>query len=154
MTLDSFALRHLRNGWYGPQTPRSILPIAALVSIPWSLLLIALGALGYLGMGRSPLRTFGGMNLLYFVVIFALAYSLSRYQVPLRPLLAVGAAWLLVHSREARDRLIASGRPMRRGIASVLILLFLVAAWARDVPVVYDMMANGGRDHRMTIIRR
>ena len=154
LTLDSFALRHLRNGWYGGRTPGSVLPIAVALSIPWSLLLIATGAIGYLAMDRTSLRAFGGMTLLYFVVIFALTYSLSRYQVPLRPVLAVGVAWFLVHAREARGRLFDAGRLTRRGIASALILLFLVAAWARDVPLVFDMMVNGGRDHRMTNIRR
>jgi 4-amino-4-deoxy-L-arabinose transferase-like glycosyltransferase len=152
LTLDSFVLRHLRNGWYGDKTPGWVLPLAVVISIPWSALLIALGAIGCLQMARSPLRTFIRLNLLYFLIIFALAYSLSRYQVPLRPLLAVAAVSVLVNGRDALARLIGSGRSLPRGIALLVILIFLALAWARDLPIVYDMMANGGRDHQMTII--
>jgi hypothetical protein len=41
-----------------------------------------------------------------------------------------------------------------RSIGLVVILIFLAFAWARDLPIVYDMMANAGRGHQMTIIRR
>lgn len=144
-TLDNFVLRHLRNGWYGAPTPRVLAVLLTLWSAGWTALLYGGGVVGLAAQPLSPLRSFTLLALGHAVVLFGLSYSLSRYAVPLRPLLVLGLAWLSTHRGAALARL----RVDRRCAAfCALALLWLALAWLRDVPLLADMLATGGRDFR------
>jgi 4-amino-4-deoxy-L-arabinose transferase-like glycosyltransferase len=144
-TLDSFVLRHLRNGWYGDDLPPWLLPAAVLGTGLFSALLLLAGWLGWVALPPSPFRGLAGLTLLYAVLLFGATFSLSRYAVPFRPLLAVSAAWLL----RQPEALPASLRA-RRGAALLAAagLALLAASWWNDAPLLWDMLRSGGAGHR------
>lgn len=141
-TLDSFVLRHLRNGWYGEPLPRALLPAAVIATGTFSAALMLAGALGLLGLPASPFRSVAGLAILHSLLLFGLTFSLSRYAVPLRPLLAVGAAWCISQPRA----LTPTGAKQRVLAAAALALL--AYAWWNDVPLLWDMLAHGGQGFR------
>jgi len=144
-TLDSFVLRHLRNGWYGEQA-RAWLPTAVLATGAFSALLTALGFIGLVLMPPSAFRSAAGLALLHALLLFGATFSLSRFAVPLRPLLAVGAAWLALQRGSLDARRI--GRGHRLLLAAGLGLLAF--SWWSDGPLLWDMLAHGGRHHPFT----
>ncbi len=81
------------------------------------------------------------------VLLFGLTFSLSRYSVPLRPFFAVAIAWLVTHPSEAMKRL--SGNRFRAA-AAALVALFLFISWSRDLPLLKDMVVDGGSHYRFT----
>lgn len=147
-TLDSFPLRHLRNGWYGPHSPPWALPLLVVSSVLIGVVILGGGCLGLLTMPSTPLRVFASIFVLHSALIHALLFSLSRFQVPMRPLLAIGAAWALVHRRELWAACFAGGRPTRTGWFAMAILLTLLVVWALETPLHWDMLTNGGAGHR------
>jgi len=147
-TLDSFPLRHLRNGWYGPHSPPWALPLLSISSAILGMWILAAGALGLLILPAGSLRGMLAIFLLHSVAIHTLLFSLSRFQVPLRPMLAIGAAWLFFHRRELWTALWRSGRPTRRGWVAAAILACFVVVWILEVPLFWDMITNGGAEHR------
>ena len=144
-TLDSFVLRHLRNGWYVDPLPPGLLPAAVGVTATFSAGLMLAGLLGLLGQPASPFRSVAGLAVLHSLLLFGVTFSLSRYAVPLRPLLAVGAAWCATHPTRLRPAL--AGSRARRALA-VGVLALLAFAWWNDVPLLWDMLAHGGRAFR------
>ena len=55
---------------------------------------------------------------------------------------------LLVHRAELRDALWRDGRPTRPGWVALVVASFLITAWIRDLPLLWDMLVDGGADHR------
>ena len=147
-TLDSFPLRHLRNGWYG-DAAAAWLPGAVVLCVAFTALLYAGGVLGLLAAPASSLRSVGLLALLHATLLFGVTFSLSRYAVPMRPLLALGAAWLAWHPRGPARWLRRDGRlDARRAVLAAGVVLLLGFAWWNDLPLLWDMLAHGGRDHR------
>jgi 4-amino-4-deoxy-L-arabinose transferase-like glycosyltransferase len=146
-TLDSFVLRHLRNGWYADPLPAGLLPAAVVATGAFSAGLMLMGLLGLLAQPASPLRSVAGLAILHSLLLFGLTYSLSRYALPLRPLLACGAAWCATHPGALRPALAAS--PARRWLAAAALAL-LGLAWWNDVPLLWDMLAHGGQAFRFS----
>jgi 4-amino-4-deoxy-L-arabinose transferase-like glycosyltransferase len=154
-TLDSFLLRHLRNGWYGA-IPLPLVAAATVVSVAWFALL-AVGGLAGLTLGRGlspPLRATSLLVIAGFTALFGATYALSRYALPLHPLLAIGAAALLAAPREAWRRHRTSPGAARRTAVAALLLAALLAAWSRDLPLMKDMLVSGGQNHRYRIDAR
>lgn len=147
-TLDSFLLRHLRNGWYGPGVPRWAVALITLVSISFFVVLVIAGAIGLATERASPFRGLALLLIAHSLLLFSLTYALSRYRLPLQPLLAIPAAVVLL---DVRGRLAASWRgalPARRRLALAGALALLAAVWVRDLPMMWDMVAHGGAGHR------
>lgn len=147
-TLDSFTLRHLRNGWYGEGVPAWVLPAATVICAGFTLLLVAAGFIGLVAQPPSVLRGFTACAVLHAVLLFGLLFSLSRHAVPLRPLLALSAAWVLADPAAAWQRL-SNGRAalLKRGVPLLLILAALAWVWWRDIPLLGDMLFNGGSEY-------
>ena len=148
-TLDSFLLRHLRNGWYRIHAPSWAIATVTIVSVMFSALLCLTGVTGLVLSSGAALSRLGLLLLAHSTLLFGATYALSRYAVPLRPVLAIGAAALLAAPLGDRWRLAPR---WRRGVA-VAVAVLLLASWVRDVPLLTDMIANGGASHRYTYIR-
>ncbi|MFQ5745772.1 MAG: ArnT family glycosyltransferase [Gemmatimonadota bacterium] len=146
-TLDSFALRHLRNGWTRRSPPGWGVALITLASAGFWVGLVVAGFAGLAGMPRSGLRGLALLLAAHSTVLFGLTYALSRYAVPLHAVLALPAAWLLASPR-ARLRLGWSGRPVSRRVLLAASLGFVAVAWARDLPLLGDMVLHGGSAHR------
>ncbi len=145
-TLDSFLLRHLRNGWYGKDLPGWVTPLVTVVSATFYAALVLAGLAGIcLGLG-APLARLSLLIVAQAVFLFGATYALSRYSLPLHPLLAYGAAVMLAGGTPLRARWQATAVPAR---AVLLLLLLLVASgWARDLPLLGDMLLHQGAGHR------
>ena len=63
-------------------------------------------------------------------------------------MLAISAAYFLVQPRSSLALLWSSGRPGLRGGFVVLALLVLAIVWARDFPMLADMIRTGGEAFR------
>ena len=140
-TLDNFVLRHLRNDWYGVPSSHALTAVLTLWCIVWTALLYAGGSVGLILQPPSPLRGIALLALLHAVVIFGLTYSLSRYAVPLRPLFLLGCAWLVTQRPAALERLRGDRRAAGLCAAAAA---WLLVAWARDLPLLADLLASGG----------
>ena len=150
-TLDSFLLRHVRNGWYGNQP----VAVVALVTLVCALFLAGLIVTGFTGLAGDLPRAFRVLVLLLLIhstLLFGLTYSLSRYGLPLQVVLAITAAVFLSDVRGGWARLRSGGR---RAPAIVLVaaLLFVGSAWLRDLPLLADMVSTGGAHHRFEMKR-
>lgn len=150
LTLDDFVARHLRNGWYGTGAPAWLTPAYAVGAALFTALLLLAGGVGLTAQPPSPFRRLTALALIHALLVFGLFYSLSRYAVPLRPLLAVAAAWLATHASAARAEL---GVRPGRGAAAALLVLALLLCWSRDLPLLTDMVRSGGASHRFTQLR-
>lgn len=143
-TVDSFLLRHLRNGWYRRYPPGWIIPLVTIVTVPFSMFLMLPGLIGLVLARRSPLRSLTLLLVVNYTLLFGMVYALSRYAVPLRPFLAMGAAWLVLNRRVIGSLKLQSVKV----VVCIFIALFLVAAWSIDVPLVWDLVTTGGESFR------
>jgi 4-amino-4-deoxy-L-arabinose transferase-like glycosyltransferase len=141
-TLDNFVLRHLRNDWYGVASPRPLVAALTVLCVVWTALLYAGGGLGLAAQPASPFRGFALLAIGHAVVLYGITYSLSRYAVPLRPLLAVAVGWAATHPGEVRARLAGDRRV---AVVVGVLAAWLLLAWARDLPLLADMLATGGK---------
>lgn len=150
-TLDSFLLRHLRNGWYGPHVSRVVVGGLTLVSAAFFAALVLAGFAGLAAQPAAPVRGLVILVCLHATLLFSLTYSLSRYALPLHPLLAVAAAGLLSSPREALAALRRRKHALRRVVTLALCVLALAGVWAQDVPLLADMLATGGAHHQFKL---
>lgn len=148
-SLDSFLLRHLRNDWYGKGLPGWVTPLVTLLAAGYGALLALAGLAGLLLALERPLARFGILLALHATLLFAATYALSRYSVPLRPLLALGAAGLFAGTAGARTLWQQASRPIR--LATVTALLLVAVSWSRDVGLLGDMVFHRGAAHRFTM---
>lgn len=141
-TLDNFVLRHLRNDWYGVASPQGLTAALTVLCVAWTALLYAGGGVGLATQPASPFRGFALLAIGHALVLYGLTYSLSRYAVPLRPLLAVAVAWAATHRGDVLARL----RGDRRVAVVVAVLAaWLLVAWSRDLTLLADLLATGGK---------
>jgi len=146
-TLDSFLLRHLRNGWYGSATAPWLTVVLTLVAIGF---FIMLGLASFVGLATEPPSPFRGLAFLLIVhatILFGITYSLSRYCLPLHAVLAVPAAGLLSSPRCRLSRLRSAGFRSHRVLLLAVVVAVLGWQWARDLPLVRDMINNSGAGH-------
>jgi 4-amino-4-deoxy-L-arabinose transferase-like glycosyltransferase len=146
-TLDSFLLRHLRNRWYGA-VPGWLAPLVTVWATAWFALIVLAGFSGLALLPPSPYRGLLLLLLLQFTLLFAATYALSRYAVPLHALLAVPAGFLLADFRGAIARIRSGLVPAHRLILLGLVIAAIGLAWVRDLPLLRDMVTNGGSHHR------
>jgi len=92
----SFITRHVRWGnWLG--LPRLVDEMIVVINVFWSLVVLWFGSAGLVIYGRRSRAVLISGILLYHVAAIALLAGLSRYRVPLEPLLMLYAAQLIVH---------------------------------------------------------
>ena len=145
-TLDSFLLRHLRNGWYGKGLPAWVTPLVTLLSAGFYALLVLAGLAGLFLDTRAPFARLAVLLVGQTVLLFGATYALSRYSLTLHPLLAFGCATLLAGPARLGERWRAAARPAQ---AALLLLLLLVGSgWVRDLPLLGDMLLRQGAEHR------
>ncbi|MBP9201939.1 MAG: glycosyltransferase family 39 protein [Gemmatimonadales bacterium] len=145
-TLDSFLLRHLRNGWYGQGLPGWVTPLVTVASAGFYALLVLAGLAGLLLDSRPPLSRLAVLLVGQTVLLFGATYALSRYSLTLHPLLAFGAAALLTATGGPLERWRSAARPARAAL--VLLLVLVGSGWVRDVPLLGDMLLRQGAAHR------
>ena len=146
-TLDSFLLRHLRNGWYGPAVGSGVIALLTVVSMAVFIVLV-LAAMA--GLAIQPPSSYRGLAILLAIhatLLFGLTYSLSRYCLPLHAVLAIPAAGALAHLRGNAAFLLRNLWGRCRTAILVLVILALGLAWSRDLPLIADMITNGGAQH-------
>jgi 4-amino-4-deoxy-L-arabinose transferase-like glycosyltransferase len=148
-TLDSFLLRHLRNGWYRISVPSWAVAGVTIVSVAFSAMLCLTGVAGLVLSSGTPTARLGLLLLVHSTLLFGATYALSRYAVPLRPVLALGAASVLTLA--LRDRWRVAARWQRATLLSAWV--FLAVSWIRDVPLLADMVSHRGASHRFTYLR-
>lgn len=147
-TLDSFLLRHLRNGWYGGAARRSLLPAMTVAASLYFMMLVLGGILGLATTRPSPLRGLTLLLVVHSTLLFGLTYALSRYSVPLHPLLALFTAAVLSDGARLRTNLTTQPHRAGRMAVALLALLLVGSAWVRDLPMMADMITNRGAQHR------
>jgi len=141
-TLDNFVLRHLRNDWYGVASPRGLAAALTVLCVAWTAVLYAGGGIGLVTQPASPFRGFALLAIGHALVLYGITYSLSRYAVPLRPLLAVAVGWAATHRGYVRERLVGNRRV---AVVAMLLVAGLLVAWVRDLPLLADMLTTGGK---------
>lgn len=148
-TLDSFLLRHLRNHWYGEGIPGWVAPVVTVLAAGFWAALALTGLAGLFLTLDHPLARFGILWMLQATLLFGATYALSRYGVPLRPLLALGAASLLAGMVDVAERWRRAARPVRA--LAIAAMLLVTISWSRDLGLVRDMLLNQGAAHRFTM---
>ncbi len=146
-TLDSFLLRHLRNGWYGKLARNFVLPLATPLTAAFFALLVLAGMAGLAAAQPSPLRGLTLLLILHSTLLFGLTYALSRYSLPLHAVLAVFAGAALSSVRSTRQAIQRAPHRGSRGLALVLALILLLTSWVRDLPLLANMMTDRGAAH-------
>ncbi len=148
-TLDSFLLRHLRNNWYGEGLPGWVTPLVTMLAAGFWAALALTGLAGLFLTLEQPLARFGILWILQATLLFGATYALSRYGIPLRPLLALGAASLLAGTVRPAERWRRATRPAR--VLAITSVLLVAVSWSRDLGLVRDMLLNRGAAHRFTM---
>ena len=94
----SFITRHIRWGnWQG--IPRFVDELIIIVNVLWSLVVLWFGSAGLVIYGRQARSVLISGILIYHVAAIAILAGLTRYRVPLEPLLMLYAAQLIVHRK-------------------------------------------------------
>jgi len=135
-TPTNFLIRHLRARYYapppGPLATQLLTTASAAAFITLSLLALA----GILAAPAGAERFLVVALIVFYAVIHAVIFGMSRYRIPLLPILFAYAGLALVAPR-ATLRAIARSR--RATAAAIALALLLCAAWARDLPRVLDV---------------
>ena len=148
-TMDSFLLRHLRNDWYGKGLPGWVIPVVTVVAAGYWVGLVLAGLTGLFLLLETSLARFGVLWALQATLLFGATYSLSRYGVPLRPFLALGAAGLLAGTATVAERWRGATGATRAAAVAALVLVSL--SWVRDRGLMQDMLLQRGAGHRFTM---
>lgn len=130
----SFPVRFLRQGRYGPVKDSTVQAVTLLTVGPF--VIVTLLAVAALWLGpRSPERSLTALILGFFLAVFAITFGMSRYRLPLMPLLSIHAASILADPM----RLLAEPRSPLRWLGLLATLAFLASAWALYLPLVLDV---------------
>ena len=140
-TADSFLLRHLRNNWFGP-VPKSLIAIVTIVSVGFFVTLVLGGIAGLATTPAGPYRGLALLLLIHSTVFFGLVYSLSRYLLPLHPVLAIPGGATLVALRPTLRELTHGA--LRRRVLFWSVFGALVGVWISGLPKLVDMVTTGG----------
>ncbi|MEC8381623.1 MAG: glycosyltransferase family 39 protein [Myxococcota bacterium] len=129
----SFLTRHLRWGyWRG--LPQMVDEFLIVWNVLWSLTVLWLGVTGLCVWGRSSRGLLIGGILIYHVAAISVLAGLTRYRVPLEPLLMLYAAGILADPKSSWNRF--KGAKWRMAVWAVcaaagipLTLYFLPVGW-------------------------
>jgi 4-amino-4-deoxy-L-arabinose transferase-like glycosyltransferase len=126
--LDSFPLAHMRRGAYGPASTRAYLLVAFVVLIPYLVIL----ALFTVGIATSSLGRAGSLLLLFLVyynTVHVISHGMSRYRLPVMPILFLLAAHGWIAAREGGLKRLCARR-WALGATVALVLALSVASSA------------------------
>ena len=127
----SFVTRHIRWGnWLG--LPRIIDESIVLINAMWSLIVLWGGTVGLILFGKKPRTLLIAGILLYHIAAISLLAGLTRYRVPLEPLLMLYAAQAIVHRKIIVDHI---RKGWYRVIALVLIMSVIIPLTLWYLPV-------------------
>ncbi|MFN0149400.1 MAG: ArnT family glycosyltransferase [bacterium] len=135
-TPSNFLIRHLRARYYKPPPGPFATQILTTAS---TAAFIALSILAVAGLFASPAgaeRRLTFALLIFYVIIHAVIFGMSRYRIPLLPILFAYAGLALTAPRATMR---AIGRSRGNFAAAAAILVLMSAAWARDLPHVLDV---------------
>jgi 4-amino-4-deoxy-L-arabinose transferase-like glycosyltransferase len=140
-TADSFLLRHLRNSWFGP-VPQWLIAGVTIVSVGFFVTLVLAGVAGLATTPVGPYRGLALLLLIHSTVFFGLVFSLSRYLLPLHPVLAIPGGATLVALRPTLRELTHGA--LRRRVLFWSVFVALVGVWISGLPKLVDMVTTGG----------
>ena len=95
----SFLTRHIRWG-YWLRMPRIIDESLVLINVFWNLMVMWGGTLGLIVYGRKAREILIGGILVYHIAAISLLAGLTRYRVPLEPLLMLYLAWAISRRKD------------------------------------------------------
>ena len=128
----SFVTRHIRWGnWLG--LPRWMDEAIVAINVCWSFAVLWLGSAGLIIFGRKPKAILIGGILLYHVAAISILAGLTRYRVPLEPLLMLYAGQMLLSWPAALQQL----REERWRV----VVLVLTAVWL--IPLTLWFLPTG-----------
>jgi hypothetical protein len=106
MNPHSLMTRHLRwGGWRG--LPQVVDEGLILLQVLWSMVVMIGGSFALVARGRGSHGVLTGLILLYHVGAIAALAGLTRYRVPLEPLLMIYGAGLISRPRQVWDALVS-----------------------------------------------
>ncbi len=134
-TPNSFLVRHIRRGEYGDWPPSAA--AAAVVGVAlFQVALMALALVGWSHGPSSPARSLFGLVVIYVMAVHVITFAMSRFRLPLEPLLAAGAALALA----APARVLQDIRWSRRRWLTLALFVALACAWvARGGGLFYEV---------------
>ena len=150
-TLDSYLLRHVRNGWWGPGMQGWPTTVITVVSVAFFVSLVLAGTVGLATQAGSPFRGLAILMMIHATVLYGVTFALSRYCLPLHPVLAIAAAGALAAPGRVMNRVQKKGRRRYRTVVWAGVILAMSASWARDIPLVWDMLHTGGSAYQFVL---
>ena len=120
----SFLVRHVRSGVYG-EWPPGAADLLVLVVALFNMGVMALAVIGWRHGPASSARAVGATVTTYVVVVHLMTFGMSRFRLPLAPLLAVGAGLALASPLAWRDM----ARARRDLVPTLVLLALLLACW-------------------------
>lgn len=131
---SSFPVRYLRQKRYGPVGNGTVKAVTILTAGSFlAVVLLAVGALWLSPPG--PERSLTATVIVFFLIVFAVTFGMSRYRLSLMPLLAIQAASVLADPTD----LAAGARSSFRWIGLLATLAFLARAWMLYLPLISDV---------------
>ena len=124
----SFLVRHIRRGIYG-NWPPAVADAVVIAVAAINILLMGLGAAGWINGPPSSLRTIVLLFTLYTIAVHVVMFAMSRFRLPLEPFLAVGTALVLAGGSRIAVRL----RQVRYLWLTAAVLLALGIGWMARV---------------------
>jgi len=135
-TPSNFLIRHLRARYYAPPPGPLATQLLTTASVAAFLLLSVLAVAGLAAAPAGAGRRLTLALVAFYLLIHAVIFGMSRYRIPLLPILFVYAGLALA---EPRATLRALTRSRRAFAAAALAIVLMGAAWARDLPRVLDV---------------
>jgi 4-amino-4-deoxy-L-arabinose transferase-like glycosyltransferase len=128
----SFLVRHARQGVYGDWPGWLTGSVVTLVAL-FNMALLALAVVGWIHAPPGPVRQLVTLTTLYVLVVHVITFAMSRFRLPVEPLMAVGAALALA----GPGALLASFRSGRRRWAAAALLVLLAGLWSARLGSLY-----------------
>ena len=140
-TLDSFAIRHLRNGWYG-KVPLSMIRALTTIIIVSYILVILMGTIGFIYSKNDDNKWLFIILIFIYTLIHSLAFSMSRYRLPLIPFVIIYSSYSFAHLHKIWKNILT--------FPKIFILIacftFWIVIWTFDIPLLSDMLLTGGKN--------
>ena len=132
----SFLVRHLRLNVYGHMANGTVDVLVTFIALYAAIVMAAAGA-GWILAPPSGARWVTGAVVLYTLAVHIVTFGMSRFRLPLAPLLAAGAAMAFVPLMGWRR---GGAPPVPRARAALLaaVLAILLACWSVRVAGLYQ----------------
>lgn len=128
----SFLVRHIRRGLYGDWPPPLAHGAVTVIAL-FNMALMALAVWGWTRHGGAWWQL-TVMMVLYTLAVHVVTFGMSRFRLPLMPVLVVGAVMAVLPWRATTPR---RPRRHRQMIWATVILAILLVCWGARVPDLY-----------------